>query len=229
MDEKEKDYALKDILVADPNGDQTLQKAIVETVRGDYTLEYQNNDFISVSEFRKPGNTIPSETARKNYIYEIIEERMATINGKASNIEIKEVYSNGTLAGYSFTYDVVAERVGINLEERVYTATTYNDKRDLLMERKDTSQDQTILDAMNAAAAYRKKTTGRKMDNQKEGIEPDPEDNPGKVENQNPKNDSVEGGENTLEVNEEQTQDKPSEDELNNQEDRKDDLSKEEK
>lgn len=34
VDEKEKDYALKDILVADPNGDQTLQKAVVETVRG---------------------------------------------------------------------------------------------------------------------------------------------------------------------------------------------------
>ena len=379
VDEKEKDYALKDILVADPNGDQTrdvkeetvietqqnlenlvdslseaqyiqltytylgsspmtvevnsgvnvstlineifraplgdgaikavvkekctLQKAVVETVRGNYTLEYQNNDFISVSEFRKPGNTIPSETARKNYIYEIIEERMATINGEASNIEIKEVYSNGTLAGYSFTYDVVAERVGINLEERVYTATTYNDKRDLLMERKDTSQDQTILDAMNAAAAYRekqdaaaialaavkeakadvikaqkelksleindekyqkavqnleaakaelirqqkeldkieeevkeikeeyekvKKELEEKSYPEEEGTEPDPEDSPDKGENQNPKNDSVEEGENTLEGNEEQTQDKPSEDELNNQEDRKEDLSKEE-
>ena len=281
----------------------TLQKAVVETVRGDYTLEYQNNDFISVKEFRKPGNIIPTETARKNYIYEIIEERMATINGEASNIEIKEVYSNGRLAGYSFTYDVVAERVGINLEERVYTATTYNDKRDLLMERKDTSQDQTILDAMNAAAAYRKKQDAaavalaavkeakadvikaqkelksleindeeyqkavqnleaakaelirqqKELDKieeevkeikeeyekvkkeleeksypEEEGTEPDSEDSSGKGENQNPKNDSAEEGENTFEGNEEKTQDKPSEDELNNQEDRKEDLSKEE-
>ena len=51
MDEKEKDYALKDILVADPNGDQTLQKAVVETVRGNYTLEYQNNDFIRLHNY----------------------------------------------------------------------------------------------------------------------------------------------------------------------------------
>ena len=281
----------------------TLQKAVVETVRGDYTLEYKKDDFISVEEFQKPNNMIPGVTARKNYIKEVIEEGMAKINGKASNIEIKEVYSNGTLAGYSFTYDVVAERVGINLEERVYTATTYNDKRDLLMERKDTSQDQTILDAMNAAAAYRekqdaaaialaavkeakadvikaqkelksleindekyqkavqnleaakaelirqqkeldkieeevkeikeeyekvKKELEEKSYPEEEGTESDPEDSPGKVENQNPKNDSAEGGENTLEGNEEQTQDKPSEDELNNQEDRKEDLSKEE-
>lgn len=280
----------------------TLQKAVVETVRGNYTLEYQNNDFIFVNEFPKTDNTISIETAR-NYINGIIEERMATINGEASNIEIKGVYSNEKLAGYSFTYDVVAERVGSNLEERVYTATTYNDKRDLLMERKDTSQDQTILDAMNAAAAYRekqdaaaialaavkeakadvikaqkelksleindekyqkavqnleaakaelirqqkeldkieeevkeikeeyekvKKELEEKSYPEEEGTEPDPEDNPGKVENQNPKIDSAEEGENTLEGNEEKTQDKPSEDELNNQEDRKDDLSKEE-
>lgn len=135
----------------------SLQKAVVETVRGNYTLEYKKDDFISVEEFQKPNNMIPGVTARKNYIKEVIEERMATINGEASNVEIKEVYKDGVLVGYSYSYDIAAQRVGINLKERVYTATTYDSKTDLLMERKDTSQDQTILDAMNAAAAYRKK------------------------------------------------------------------------
>ena len=135
----------------------SLQKAVVETVRGNYTLEYKKDDFISVEEFQKPNNMIPGVTARKNYIKEVIEERMATINGEASNVEIKEVYKDGVLVGYSYSYDIAAQRVGINLKERVYTATTYDSKTDLLMERKDTSQEQTILDAMNAAAAYRKK------------------------------------------------------------------------
>ncbi len=281
----------------------TLQKAVVETVRGNYTLEYKKDDFISVEEFQKPNNMIPGVTARKNYIKEVIEEGMAKINGKASNIEIKEVYKDGSLVGYSYSYDVVAQKVGINLEERVYTAATYDSKTDLLMERKDTSKDQTILDAINAAAVYRekqdaaavalaavkeakadvikaqkelksleindekyqkavqnleaakaelirqqkeldkieeevkeikeeyekvKKELEEKSYPEEEGTEHDPEDSPDKVENQNPKNDSAEGGENTLEGNEEQTQDKPSEDELNNQEDRKEDLSKEE-
>lgn len=133
----------------------STQKAVVETIRGNYTLEYSKEEFISVDKFKD----VPSLSARKNDIKGLVEDKMKSFGGTASNLKIEEKRDEitGEILGYTYTYDVVAKRIGINLEERTYTATTYNTKSDVLMERKDTSQDQKILDAMNAAAAYREK------------------------------------------------------------------------
>lgn len=133
------------------------EAGIKETVKGNYTVTENKGIELAADYFTKEGNKVPSESHRQNDIRALIEDEVKKAGGTAANIQITKNQDGS----YSISYDLVLSRIGIIIEENTYTATTYTKnseevqtqidvekERTFWQERKDTTKDSVIKEAI---------------------------------------------------------------------------------
>ena len=133
------------------------ESGIKEVVKGNYTVSESKGFELESDYFTKEGNKVPTESHREDDIRALIEDEVKKAGGTAENIQIVKNQDGS----YSISYDLVLFREGIIIETNTYTATTYTKnseevqtqvdvekERTFWQERKDTTNDSIIKQAI---------------------------------------------------------------------------------